>query len=123
MELNIIKQILMSNGFPVRFLNRHIRNFLDSKHISKSKSYVYGPEKRPIFLILTYCFENSVKLSRQLNGLLAKLAPWARFNIVFKPVARLNVLSKLKSVIPKLNRSNVVYKINCQDCNEFYILG
>ena len=54
----------MSNGFPVRFLNRHIRN---SKHISKSKSYVYGPEKRPIFLSLPYCGENSVKLSRQLN--------------------------------------------------------
>ena len=119
--LNIIKEILMSNGFPVRFLNRHIRNFLDTKHINISKSYVYGPEKRPIFLSLPYCGENSVKLSRQLNRLLAKLAPWAKLNIVFKPVARLNVISKLKSVIPKLNRSNVVYKINCQDCNEFYI--
>ena len=120
-ELNIIKEILMSNGFPVRFLNRHIRSFLDTKHINISKSYVYGPEKRPIFLSLPYCGENSVKLRRQLNRLLAKLAPWAKLNIIFKPVARLNVISKLKSVIPKLNRSNVVYKINCQDCNEFYI--
>ena len=120
-ELNIIKEILMSNGFPVRFLNRHIRKFLDTKPINISKSYVYGPEKRPIFLSLPYCGENSVKLSRQLNRLLAKLTPWAKLNIVFKPVARLNVISKLKSVIPKLNRSNVVYKINCQDCNEFYI--
>ena len=25
----------MSNGFPVRFLNRHIRNVLESKRISK----------------------------------------------------------------------------------------
>ena len=49
-----------------------------------------------------------------------KLTHWAKLNIVFKPVVRLNVLSKLKSVIPKLNKSNVVYKINCQDCNEFY---
>ena len=112
---------LKSNGFPVRFLNRHIRKFLDTKHINISKSYVHGPEKRPIFLSLPYCGENSVKLSRQLNRLLAKLTPWAKLNIVFKPVARLNVISKLKSVIPKLNRSNVVYKINCQDCNEFYI--
>ena len=53
--------------------------------------------------------------------MLAKLTPWAKLNIVFKPVARLNVISKLKSVIPKLNRSNVAYKINCQDCNEFYV--
>ena len=40
--------------------------------------------------------------------------------MVFKPTVRLKILSKLKSVIPTLNRSIVVYKI-CQDCNEFYI--
>ena len=104
--------------FQLRFVNKNIRNFLVSKHINISKSYVYGPEKRPIFLSLLYCGENSVKLSRQLNGLLAKLTHWAKLNIVFKPVARLNVLSKLKSVIPKLSRSNVVYKTNCQNCND-----
>ena len=53
--------------------------------------------------------------------MLAKVAPWVKLNIVFKPTVRLNILSKLKSVIPTLNHSNVVYKINCQDYKEFYI--
>ena len=56
-----------------------------------------------------------------MNRMLAKVAPLVKLNIVFKPTVRLNILSKLKSVIPTLNHSNVVYKINCQDCNEFYI--
>ena len=53
--------------------------------------------------------------------MLAKVAPWVKLNIVFKPTVRLNILSKLKSVIPTLNHSNVVYKINCQDYKEFDI--
>ena len=31
------------------------------------------------------------------------------------------MLSKLKSTVSVLNRSNVIYKINCVECPEFYI--
>ena len=31
------------------------------------------------------------------------------------------MLSKLKSQISLLNKSNVVYKLDCEDCEEFYI--
>ena len=34
---------------------------------------------------------------------------------------KLSILSKLKCKIPTLALSNVVYKINCKDCTEFYI--
>ena len=30
-------------------------------------------------------------------------------------------LSKLKETVPILNRSNVIYKINCSYCNDFYV--
>ena len=50
-----------------------------------------------------------------------KIAPWSKPNIVFKPSYRLSVVSKLKSPVKTLNKSNVVYKINCLDCNNFYI--
>ena len=33
----------------------------------------------------------------------------------------LSVLSRLKSPVPLLNRNRVVYKINCLNCDEFYI--
>ena len=50
-----------------------------------------------------------------------KIAPWAKLNMTFKSSSRLAQLSKLKSVVSKLNKSNVIYKVNCNDCNEFYI--
>ena len=39
----------------------------------------------------------------------------------FKPVKKLNSLSKLKSPYKLLSQSGVVYKISCLDCPEFYI--
>ena len=41
--------------------------------------------------------------------------------MVFKPVKKLSVLSKLKSPIPTLDRSNVVYKVDCTECDSFYV--
>ena len=34
---------------------------------------------------------------------------------------KLACLSKLKCQIPIFSQSNIVYKINCKDCQEFYI--
>ena len=52
---------------------------------------------------------------------MGKVAPWTRLQTIFKPSYKLNVLSKLKSQISLLNKSNVVYKLDCEDCEEFYI--
>ena len=78
-------------------------------------------DRRTVFMSLPYCGKNSAKISNQLHSLLSKVAPWAKLNLVFRPVSRFKNLSKLKSVVPILNRSNVVYKLNCTDCNDFHI--
>ena len=44
-----------------------------------------------------------------------------KLNVIFTPSFRINVCSKLKTVIPVLNKSNVIYRINCKDCQKFYI--
>ena len=63
----------------------------------------------------------SLKLGRQLNRLMTKIAPGIDLNIVYKATNRLKAISKLKSPIPTLNKSNVIYQINCLGCQEFYI--
>jgi predicted GIY-YIG superfamily endonuclease len=122
-ELQVIKQLLMCNGFPVRFVNKTVKVFLNKKNNLdvKCDATVQTCAKRTVFMGLPFCGKNSVKLSRQLHNLLAKVAPWAKLNLMFKPVLRLKSLSKLKSSVPVLNQSNIVYKVNCTDCNDFYI--
>jgi predicted GIY-YIG superfamily endonuclease len=120
-ELDTIKNLLKSNGFPSKFLNRQIQRFLRLKLSTNFKFPNFGPEKKTIFISLPFCGQNSTKLNRQLSRIIDSIAPWAKMNIVFKPSSRFQSLSKLKSVIPILNKSNVIYKINCKNCKDFYI--
>ena len=81
----------------------------------------YGPEKKPIFLALPYIGVHSDKVKRQLLRTLGAVAPWIKPIIVFKPSVKLSLLSKLKCQYPLLSQSNIVYKVECQQCDEFYI--
>ena len=81
----------------------------------------FGPQKKKVFLFLPYCGVSSVKLQRQLKRMYSVVFPWISLIIVFKPVCKLSLLSKLKSPIPTMTKSHLVYKVNCCDCNEFYV--
>ena len=120
-EASYIKSILTSNGYPQNFTQNLINRFIKSKFADKQKDKVYGPEKKPIYLYLPYCGANSLKIGRQLQRIYTKVAPWTRLILFFKPIYKLNTLSKLKSKYKLLSNSNVVYKINCANCDEFYI--
>ena len=47
--------------------------------------------------------------------------PCVELKVVFKPLQKLSSLSKLKSPLPILSRSNAVYKVNCSQCSSFYV--
>ena len=87
-EMENIKQLLKSNGFPVKFLNKHFKSFLNKKmSVNNIACDVYGPAKKNVYLSLPYCGQNSVKLGRQMNRMLAKVAPWVnlgQFFLIFK---------------------------------------
>ena len=120
-ELTYIKRLLLSNGFPLKFINRQIKLFLNKKQAAIPKDIQFGPVRRKLYISLPFSGQNSIKLSRQLNRVVTKLAPCVSLNLVFTATNRLNCISKLKSPIPILNKSNVIYQINCLECQEFYV--
>ena len=74
-----------------------------------------------MFFSLPFCGGSSLKLKRQLIRMFSSVAPWVTLRIVFKPALQLSRLCKLKSPLPALLHSNVVYHISCADCSAFYI--
>jgi hypothetical protein len=123
-ELSNIKNLLMSNGFPLKFINKQVHLYLRKKQNLETNSHLqFGPQKKILFISLPFCGPNSTKLKRNLTRVLQKLAPWSKVNIAFKSILSVKAISKLKSPISVLNKSNVVYKLTCgsTDCNEFYV--
>ena len=120
-EMDFVKSVLVKNGYPQNFINSLFTKFLQLKYTADIKYPVFGPQKKPIYISLPYCGLQSQKLARQLKRIYSKIAPWTYLICLFKPVKKLNSLSKLKSPYKLLSQSGVVYKISCLDCPEFYI--
>ena len=120
-EIDYLGSVLISNGYPKTFLDSQINRFLLRKFAPQVKETVFGPEKKPVMLCLPYCGTDSLKLKRQLIRTFSAVAPWINLRIIFKPVFKLGCLSRLKSQLPTLSMSKVVYKVSCHDCDEFYI--
>ena len=81
----------------------------------------FGPRQKDIFIKLSYKGQQSDILKIQLTRLYAKLAPWLKLNFIFFASNRIKKLSKLKCQLPVAKRSHVIYKVNCSECDEFYI--
>ena len=123
-EVGVIKNILISNGYSYNFINKHVKHFLNRQNASDNTFIqipTFGPEFRKVFIQLPYCGINSIKLKRQLERVLKIVAPYTKLNIIFKPYYCFSKLSKLKSPVPVFNRRNVVYEIDCLNCDDFYI--
>ena len=65
--------------------------------------------------------QQSNTLKRQLTRLFARLAPWTKINFIFYASNKIGKLSKLKSVLPVIKCSHLIYHISCSECDEFYI--
>jgi hypothetical protein len=121
LEVQFIKDILLSNGYPKTVLHSVTDKFIAQKSSNQRKPVYYGPEPKEIYLKLPFRGSQSNTLKRQLQRLFTKLCPWIKLNIVFHASNKLNKLCKLKTKLPNLMCSHVVYKVSCRDCEEFYI--
>ena len=116
-----LKNVLACNGYPTSFFDACLNRFLMKKHSSCSSETLYGPDKKLVILCLPYAGLICDKIKRQLTRLVSSAAPWIKLQVVFKASVKLSILTKVKSQIPLLSNSHVVYKVNCLDCNEFYV--
>ena len=117
-DVKFIKSMLLCNGFPSSFIDSCVNRFLHRQY--NDPSVVFGPEQEKVYIFLPYT-SNSVALNRNLTRMLNVLLPSVKLIAVFRPSHRLSRLSQLKSKLKTMQNSNVVYKINCRDCLQFYI--
>ena len=119
-EVQHLKSLLLANGYPLNFLESCISKYINSRYTPASNP-VYGPDKKTVTVSLPFCGINSYRLRRQLSRMYSTVLPWLSLRIVFRPTNKLGKLCKLKSQFNILQLSNVIYMVNCKDCQAQYV--
>src|SRR5580765_437176 len=115
-NIDIVKQILSNNCFPTQTINRYVHkrlNFL--KHRDNRNMNTEGDNSDTLFYVSLPFVEG---LSDEINRVLKNIG----LNVVYNVPKKLNTLIKRgKDRLPINNRTEVVYKLDCKNCNASYI--
>lgn len=110
----IIKQTLEINNYPHQTIARILAQARRTYNITPTTPTIPDPRT---YTCISYC----PPVSTQIKTHIEKVLP--NIKIIEKPILKLNrkVFTKIHSNIPAMRTKNTVYKINCQNCDKFYI--
>ena len=117
-ELEMLKSIFKTNGFPTHSFDKCASLFLDKTFTSKP---VHTVPKKVLYFSLPFTGCHSLQIRTQILKLCSSAYPHIRIRFVFQPGKRLAHLFNFKDRIPKALRSCVVYSYTCQCCSALYV--
>ena len=119
-EIEKLRINLLINGYPKGVLNFHIKDTIQKSKVEKPIQT--GPNKKEIKLILPYTGENSSNLLK--NNLIRTVNRFYKclnVKVVFTSNCSIKSFFPYKDTVSRSQKSFVVYKANCWDCNATYI--
>ena len=114
-EIEKLKEILLSNRYSNKFIDKCIMNKLDIK-----KPVMLTVPKKQLYLVLPYMGKMSALVNSGLARSLHKRLPFCKVRVVFKTSTRLRNYFSLKDVVPEPFRSCQIYNFTCGSCNSSY---
>ena len=78
-ELNVIKEMLIKNGYPNPLIDKVFKTEISRLNYIKP----FGPEKCPVLLIFPYAGENSTQIERNIKNLTEKVYCAAKPRAIF----------------------------------------
>ena len=119
LEFEKITDLLLRNGYPLSFIQNHIRRFLNKRY-SNLTSKNNDKHTRRIILKLPYIGNPSIQLEKEFKSFFRRhLSNTLNLNVVHT-CYKIGDMFKHKEKQPTLYRNNVVYKLNCS-CGSTYI--
>ena len=86
-----------------------------------SKTVINPTENKVLYLVLPYVDDRVEDFKQRLVKLVKGFYPNVTLKVMFKCATTTANLFSFKDRTPKLLNSNIVYRINCKDCQSFYI--
>lgn len=120
-NIKLLKNILMDNNYPLSFINKYIK-----KRLNKIKQQNYNISNNiencqtqelqsKIYTTIPFIPNLSEKIKNELNKVNIKVS--FKNNNTFKKYFYHNLKDKTETMV----NSNLIYQINCNDCNGCYI--
>jgi predicted GIY-YIG superfamily endonuclease len=121
LQINVLKKNLAQNEYPFEIIQKEVDRFIAKQNIPL-KEKTFGPEKRKKFIVLPFtqrkCEDFAVKLKHLVNSNF----PQVDFNVAFQTPKTIGSYFPFKDNIKNSeDRSLVVYKLSCKDCDAKYI--
>ena len=119
-EVNMIRGFLLQNDFPLDVINKTVETFNSKK--SDPKPSRFDVPRPSVSITLPFISDQTTNAyEKKLRELISKFYPQADLQVAYKAQKQLKDLFRCKDQIPKLQKSKVIYKLKCLDCNAFYI--
>ena len=117
-ELVFLKDTFLQNGYPILFIDKCFKKFLDRLYLKRSQ--VLTAEKKTSTLVLPFLGDLSLQTRTKLQKVLKRTLSCAKIQIMFKNQINLSKVFRFKDRLPYDLMSCVTYKFQCGRCNAFY---
>ena len=111
-EIEKLKEILLSNGYSNKFIDKCISKFMNKLYIKKP--VMLTVPKKQLYLVLPYMGKMSALVKSGLARSLHKRLPFCKVKIAFKTSNRLKNYFSFKNVVPEPLRSYQIYIFTCE---------
>ena len=120
-EIEKLKKIFINNGYPVKFIDRCIRKFLD-KMFEKRPPQPTVEEKKEVLFVMPFLGTTSYHVKKKLcEAFKDHLPSKYKLKVVFQTTYRMSSYFRFKDKFPSSLTSGVIYEYTCATCNDSYI--
>ena len=122
-EMNKLKSILQSNGYPLGFIERVVGNMLSKlyKPYDFQEILNFNVPRAKVYFSNFYLGDISKQIAVDLKKIVSESYPQVQLLLTYKTHSMIGNRFGFKDRQPKLNQSNLIYRYTCERCKAFYI--
>ena len=118
--LSDLTNSLLQNGYSRGVINCNVNDLLH-KHKDKPSQPTLTVSKKDVTLVLPYLGLHSDVITRRLKSCVNKFYGFVNLRVVFQNTRRIKSFFPYKDRFNRSQKSKIVYKASCWDCDAFYI--
>lgn len=118
--LKDLRNLLLQNGFPLGIINFHMNDVL-KKNRNNPNNPISTVPKKDLMIVLPYLGLESNQIAKRLKSCVYKFYSFVNLKVIFVNSRQIKSFFPYKDRLNRSQRSRVVYKASCWDCDDFYI--